>query len=400
MAGAGQTGEKTMRYDFDTIIDRRGTFCTQWDYIEDRFGERDLLPFSISDTDFRVPGPIQEKLQEVIAHGIYGYSRWNHNFYKGAVADYFKERHHADAEADWVVYSPSVLYSIAVLLRFLSRPGDRILTFQPMYDAFFRVIEDNGRCLVASELQNKDGHFEIDFADFEKKAAESKVFLLCSPHNPTGRVWTDEELGRIFEICGRYGLPVISDEIHSDIVLGDRRHCPAILWREQAPVYLVSSPSKTFNTPGLGGSYALIPDKEIREAFISRLRNRDFLNSVSLPGMHAAITGYRKCMDYADELVEYVRGNMRFLKECVDGELQDFGVRFTIPEATYLAWMDVSRVPAAGKELQKAFITVGKVGIMAGEVYGGPGYLRMNLGCPRTKLEEGIERMKKGLKSL
>ena len=389
-----------MRYDFDTMIDRRGTFCTQWDYIEDRFGEKDLLPFSISDTDFRAPEAIQDKLREMIDHGIYGYSRWNHSAYKGAIAGYFQERHRTAVDEGWVVYSPSVLYSIAVLLRFLSRPGDSILTLQPMYDAFFRVIQDNGRRLAASELVDRDGHYEIDFADFEKKAAESGVFLLCSPHNPTGRVWTEEELERMFEICRRHGLAVISDEIHSDIVLGTGRHRPAVLYRGKCPVYLVSSPSKTFNTPGLGGSYALIPDPELREAFVSRLRNRDFLNSVSLPGMYAAIAGYRECMAYVDELRAYVRGNMRFLKEQVDGELGDLGVRFTIPEATYLAWIDVRRVKASGKEIQNALVNCGKVGIMAGEVYGGPGYLRMNLGCPRTKLAEGIKRMKKGLGSL
>lgn len=389
-----------MRYDFDTIIDRRGTFCTQWDYIEDRFGEKDLLPFSISDTDFRAPEAIQDRLRELVDHGIYGYSRWNHDTYKGAVADYFRERHDTEVEKDWVVYSPSVLYSIAVLLRFLSRAGDGILTLQPMYDAFFRVIQDNGRRLEASELIDRDGHYEIDFADFERKAAESTVFLLCSPHNPTGRVWTKAELERMFEICRRYGLTVISDEIHSDIVLGKERHRPAVLYGGGCPVYLVSSPSKTFNTPGLGGSYALLPDRELREAFVSRMRNRDFLNSVSLPGMHAAIAGYRACMDYVDELVEYVRGNMRFLKEQADKELKRMGVRFTVPDATYLAWIDVRGVKASGKEIQRALVNVGKVGIMAGEVYGGPGYLRMNLGCPRAKLLEGVERMKKGLGSL
>lgn len=389
-----------MRYDFDTVIDRRGTFCTQWDYMEDRFGERDLLPFSISDTDFRVPEGIRESLRKMVEHGVYGYSRWNHSAYKGAVADYFRERHQAAVDEDWVVYSPSVLYSIAVLLRFLSRPGDGVLTLQPMYDAFFRVIQDNGRRLEASELADVDGRYEIDFADFERRAAGCSVFLLCSPHNPTGRVWTGEELERMFGICRRHGLAVISDEIHSDIVLGEGRHRPAVLYGGGCPVYLVSSPSKTFNTPGLGGSYTLLPDRGLREAFVSRLRNRDFLNSVSLPGMYAAITGYRACMDYADELVEYVRGNMRVLKERVDGELGSLGVRFTVPEATYLAWIDVRGVRASGKEIQRALVSVGKVGIMAGEVYGGPGYLRMNLGCPRAKVLEGIERMKRGLGSL
>lgn len=389
-----------MSYDFDRVIDRRGTFCTQWDYIEDRFGEKDLLPFSISDTDFQAPEKILAKLEEVIRHGIFGYSRWNHEEYKGTIAGYFQTRHQMPAESDWVVYSPSVLYSIAVLLRLLSQPGDGVLVMKPMYDAFFRVIEDNNRRLEACELIDRDGHFEIDFADFEKKAANSQVFLLCSPHNPTGRVWSEEELEQMMEICRRYGLPVISDEIHSDIILGERRHIPAIRWQGRQPVYLVSSSSKTFNTPGLGGSYALLPDPQMRAAFVSRLRNQDFLNSVSLPGMHAAIVGYRECMDYADQLAAYARGNMRYLKTRIEEEMGGMGIKFTIPEATYLAWIDVRQMPAGDEAIQKALIGQGKVGIMPGGTYGSRGYLRMNLGCPRAKLAEGIDRMKKGLESL
>ncbi len=386
-----------MGYDFDAVINRRGTFCTQWDYIEDRFGEKDLLPFSISDTDFQAPGPIREKLHEMVSHGIYGYSRWNHETYKGAIAGYFRDCHGVEISQDWVVYSPSVLYSIAVLLRLLSQAGDSVLVMQPMYDAFFRVVQENDRRLIACELVDQDGHYEIDFEDFEKKAAESQIFLLCSPHNPTGRVWTKEEMDRMMEICSRYGLPVISDEIHADVILGENRHITAASYQEKYPVYVVSSPSKTFNTPGLGGSYGLLPEKSIREAFVSRLRNQDFLNSVSLPGMYAAIAGYNQCMDYAAQLSKYVLGNMRYLKERIDGEMSDLGVRFTIPEATYLAWIDVRRVNASDEEIQKALIATGKVGIMPGKTYGGPGYLRMNLGCPRTKLADGIERMKKGL---
>lgn len=389
-----------MGYDFDKVINRRGTFCTQWDYIEDRFGEKDLLPFSISDTDFQAPGPIQEKLHEMVSHGIYGYSRWNHEVYKGAIAGYFRERHGVEVSQDWVVYSPSVLYSVAVLLRLLSRTGDSVLVMQPMYDAFFRVIQDNGRRLAACELIDQNGHYEIDFEDFEKKAAASRVFLLCSPHNPTGRVWTKQEMDRMMEICGRYGLAVISDEIHADIILGENRHITAAAYQGKYPVYVVSSPSKTFNTPGLGGSYGLLPEKSIRETFVSRLRNRDFLNSVSLPGMHAAIVGYSQCMDYADQLSEYIRGNMRYLKERIDGEMRNMGVRFTIPQATYLAWIDVRQVKASGEAIQKALISAGKVGIMPGKTYGGPGYLRMNLGCPRSKLTDGIDRMKKGLSEI
>lgn len=390
-----------MRYDFDQVIDRRGTFCTQWDYIQDRFGEKDLLPFSISDTDFRVAEPIQERLRKAVDHGIYGYSRWNHSAFKGAIAGYFANRHEAEVKQDWVVYSPSVLYSIAVLFRLLGKEGDGVLVFNPMYDAFMRVIRDNGRELVASDLvEQPDGRYTIDFDDFEEKAAQCRIFLLCAPHNPTGRVWSQEEMDRMMEICRRHDLIVISDEIHSDMILGAQKHITAIRYAKENPVYVVSSSSKTFNTPGLIGSYALIPDDKVRDAFISRLRNQDFLNSVSLLGMYATISGYEECMDYADQLVEYIRGNMNCLKEFIDRELRPMGVRFTIPEATYLAWIDVRGVNASYDEIQKALVSVGKVGIMPGETYGGAKHLRMNLGCPRAKLDEGLKRFKMGMDSL
>lgn len=390
-----------MEYKFDEVIDRHGTFCTQWDYIEDRFGERDLIPFSISDTDFMAPEPVRRKLTEVVAHGIYGYSRWNHDAFKGAVAGYFADRHGVTVSQDWVSYSPSVLYSIAVLFKLLGREGDRVLVFEPMYDAFYRVICDNGRELVSLRLTEQDGRYEIDFNRFEELVKTCSVLLLCSPHNPTGRVWTREEMDRMVKLCRQYEVPIISDEIHSDVILTDRKHCSLLGYADQYHrLYLVSSSSKTFNTPGLVGSYCVLPDPEIRERFISRMRNQDFLNSVSLMGMHALMTGYGECMDYADQMCSYIRGNMLELADFVDTELADKGVRFRIPESTYLAWIDMGRVRADSSQIQHALVHTGKVGIMPGKTYGQENYLRMNLGCPRKKLREGMARMKRALDSL
>lgn len=389
-----------MGYDFDRVVDRRGTFCTQWDYMEDRFGERGLLPFSISDTDFMVPEPIRQKLHEVVGHGIYGYSRWNHGSFKGAVAGYFAQRHGAEVHQDQVVYSPSVLYSIAALLRLLSERHGKVLAFEPMYDAFYHVVRDNLRELVPMRLTEDKG-YEVDFVRFEELVKGCRVFLLCSPHNPTGRVWTREEVGRMVGICRRYQVPIISDEIHSDMVLAGHRHHTILNHaQEYGRIYLVSSSSKTFNTPGLVGSYAVLPDKTVREAFVSRMRNRDFLNSVSLMGMHAMMTGYGECMDYAEQMAAYIQVNMECLKRFIDQDLAQFGVRFSIPEATYLAWIDVRGVKAGADAIQDALVHVGKVGIMPGGTYGDDGYLRMNLGCPEAKLRDGMGRMKKAFESL
>ena len=177
-----------MNYNFDEMNDRLGTYCTQWDYIEDRFGEKDLLPFSISDTDFKIPKPISDKIQEVAKHEIYGYTRWNHHDFKSSITGFFKRRFDTDMEEDWVLYSPSVMYSVSLLIRLLSEPKDKVVTFNPMYDSFFTVIEDNDRILVSHDLKHENGSFAIDFEELEEQLEDASLFLLCSPHNPCGRI--------------------------------------------------------------------------------------------------------------------------------------------------------------------------------------------------------------------
>lgn len=193
-----------MKYDFNEVHNRLGTYCTQWDYIQDRFNKKDLIPFSISDTDFIIPKPITEKIFEVAHHQIYGYTRWNHHDFKSSITGYFERRHHTHIEEDWILYSPTVMYSVSLLIRLLSQPHDKVLTFEPMYDSFYTVIQDNDRQLVAHRLISKDGTFEIDFDLFEKQVQECQLLLLCSPHNPTGRIWTKEEMDQIIKICKKY----------------------------------------------------------------------------------------------------------------------------------------------------------------------------------------------------
>ncbi|SHH85125.1 MalY/PatB family protein [Clostridium intestinale] len=390
-----------MKYNFDEVINRKGTYCTQWDYIEDRFSKKDLLPFSISDTDFKIPCPITDKLKEVMNHEIYGYTRWNHHDFKGAIADYYERRFNCFIDEDWILYSPSVMYSVSVLIRLLSNPKDKILAFNPMYDAFFSVIEENDRQLVSETLKEEQGVFKIDFESFDKKIKECKIMLLCSPHNPTGRVWTNEEIEHIIKSCKRYGVKIISDEIHMDIILGKNKHIPILKYiKEYTQLYLVSSASKTLNTPGLIGSYSIIPSEEIREKFLLQTRKKDFLNSVSIFGMYATMVGYRECDDYIDQLVEYIKENTVIVEEFIKKELPQ--LKYKPAEGTYLAWIDVRELPFTKEEIQCALVDEGKVGIMPGETYGDNGakYLRLNCGCPKEKLIEGLWRLKKGIEYL
>ena len=387
-----------MKYNFDEVHNRLGTYCTQWDYIEDRFQKKDLIPFSISDTDFIIPKPITEKIYEVANHQIYGYTRWNHHDFKSSITTFHQRRFDTHVEEDWILYSPSVMYSVSLLIRLLSQPKDKILTMNPMYDAFFNVIQENDRELLSHHLIKKDGTFEIDFDIFEEQAKESTILLLCSPHNPTGRIWSDQEIRKIINICKKYQVKIISDEIHMDIQVKDAKHRPLMGYlNEYNELYTASSSSKTLNTPGLIGSYVIIPNEKIRDEFIGVTRRRDFLNSASILGMYATMIGYTQCDDYIDQLNEYIRGHMEMVENFIRNHLPDF--KFQKPEATYLAWIDAREVPFSADEIRDALVNVGGVAIMKGETYGenGAKYLRMNLGCPRSKIEEGLKRFKKAM---
>lgn len=390
-----------MQYNFDEVHNRLGTYCTQWDYIEDRFHKKDLIPFSISDTDFIIPKPITEKIHEVANHQIYGYTRWNHHDYKSSIASYYQRHFDTHIEEDWILYSPSVMYSVSLLIRLLSKPQDKVLTMNPMYDAFFSVIEDNDRELVSHHLVHDYDSFVIDFEVFEKQLQECSILLLCSPHNPTGRIWHDDEMRKMIELCKKYHVKIISDEIHMDIQIKETKHHPLLSYLDlYDELYTASSSSKTLNTPGLIGSYVMIPNQDIRDEFLKVTRKRDFLNSASIFGMYATMIGYTQCDDYIDQLNEYIKQNMKLVEDFIKEELPDF--RFQRPEATYLAWIDGRNVPFTSEQIQDALVNIGGVAIMKGETYGenGQKYLRMNLGCPRSKLEEGLKRFKKAMDSL
>lgn len=399
-----------MTYDFNEVHDRRGTYCTQWDYIQDRFGKPGILPFSISDTDFLPPAQIVDAVTKVAARGQYGYTRWNHHDFKSSVASWFSRRYGVQISEDWIIYSPSVMYASSLLIRLLTKPGDGILCFDPMYDSFPGVIEGNDRRMVKSTLHrvespvaDDDAHrtFEIDFEQLDALAADCSAMLLCSPHNPTGRMWTANEMDRIVEICREHDLWLIADEIHADISLCGRSNVSAVsLLSKYEKIAVASSPTKTFNIPGLIGSYLVVPSPEVRDAFLNVTRHVDFLNSCSTLWLYATMAAYRECDDYVEGLCSYIRSNMETLKAFLAKRVPQ--ARFEVPDATYLAWIDVSGLGVSSDALQDALVNVGGVGIMRGETYGdaGQGYLRLCAGCPRSKLEEGLERMARGIDSL
>ena len=378
---------------FDEPINRKGTQCTQWDYVEDRFGEKNLLPFTISDTDFKVPAAVEAALIKRMQHPVFGYTRWNHNEFKQAVCKWYSERFNSMIKSDWLVYSPSVMYSVKQLVTLLSEPGDGIIVQTPAYDAFYKMIKENKRKIVPNALIYDAKSYRIDFEELTRLMAqpENKVLLLCSPHNPTGRVWQKDELQRIIELAKTHDVFIISDEIHMDIVRKGQRHQP-IIDLLQENVALVTSGSKTFNFPGLIYSYGIIPDPKLRERFLTQLKEADGLSSTSIFGMTATIAAYDNESKWVDQLNDYLDGNIAYVIAYLQEHHPELVV--TKSEATYLMWIDCTALGLTMAELQQRMIRKGKVAIMSGEIYGkeGRNFLRLNISCSREKLIDGLKR--------
>lgn len=381
---------------FDEIKDRRGTYCTQWDYVKDRFGKEGLLPFTISDMDLESPEEIAEALVKRINHKIFGYSRWNHDDFKNSIENWYKKRFSCEINKDWIVYSPSVIYAVSKFVEMKSEKGDGVLINTPGYDGFFKMILGNERRIISSPLKNINGKYEIDFEDFEKKCREAKIFLLCSPHNPVGKVWTEKELAKIIEICKKNNVFIISDEIHMDIVY-NKKHIPIVsLGKDYLEnIVLCTSASKTFNIPAFTGSYLFIPSEKNREDFLKILKERDALSSPSILAVIATMTAYNECEYWVDELIKYTENNIRFVKEYLEKNIPELFCE--IPDGSYFAWIDFSKLGISSEEFQKYLIDIGEVAVMPGLTYGEEGryFLRLNVACSIKKVEDGLKRIKK-----
>ena len=386
-------------YDFDAVINRYGSYSTQWDYIADRFGTNDVVPFSISDADFEVPSPIVTALQQRLSHPVFGYTRWNHSDFKQPIVQWFSRRTGAVVDPDWIVYSPSVIYSVATLIRMMSNPGDAVVTFTPMYDGFYGAIKANGRDILPVYLHapHEGALLNLNELRVSCEKPQAKVLLLTNPHNPTGKVFSRQELADIVDIAQQTNTFIISDDIHRDIILGDVPYTP-LTEITTTGVALVCSSSKTFNTAGLIGSYAFIPESKTREEFLVELKQRNALSSVSIMGMHAQIAAYTSCDYYADGLVAHTRSNMQLIKDFLSSTIPQ--IKFEIPQGTYLAWMDISGLHVSSSQLQQACVNHGHVGIMSGATYGDDRFMRMCVACPQSKLEQGLEGLSKGVQSV
>ncbi|MEC6799037.1 MalY/PatB family protein [Photobacterium sp. S4TG1] len=388
-------------FDFSTPVNRYGTYCTQWDYVADRFGSDDLLPFTISDMDFAVAPCIQQALATRLAHGVFGYSRWNHHDFKSAITGWFSRRYDTEINSDHIVYGPSVIYIISQLVQQWTNEGDGVLVHTPAYDAFANMLNANQRQLLTSPLlKTANGYYEIDWLQFEAQAArvECKVLLLCSPQNPTGRVWTRAELTRMAQICQYHHVKVISDDIHMDMAFNQYIPWPAVA--TDSHWALVSSGSKSFNIPALTGAYAVIADSQACECYLTQLKAAHGLSSPAILGIIGHIAAYNEGEEWLGSLKEYLQANLQYVAQQLEQAFPE--LNYQVPQGTYLAWIDLRPLNVDMDALQHLLINEYRVAIMRGDTYGveGIGHVRLNVGCPRSKVEIGVQALVAALHQL
>ena len=387
------------KYDFDRFIDRRNTDCIKWDFGMQRKGRDDLLPLWVADMDFRLPEEVIKDITDRVQHGVFGYTDPGDK-YRNIVKEWYERRHGFTFDGEDITVTPGVVYAIAIAIRAFTEPGDAVLIQQPVYYPFYETIVLNKRKVVNNQLIYKDGHYEIDFEDFEKKIIDNnvKMFLLCSPHNPVGRVWTEAELTRLAEICDRHRVYVFADEIHSDFVYPGFKHTSFMSLAPELRKRLVlgTSPSKTFNLAGLQVANIIIPDKEMHRSF-DRENEAAGYSQPNVLGMVACMSVYTKGEQWLDELLEYLKGNLDYVRKFVAENLP--GVKLIEPEGTYLIWLDFSKVVDNHKELEDIIVNKAKLWLDPGIIFGRETNLfeRINIACPRSVLEQALEQLKEAL---
>ena len=387
------------KYNFDQFHNRRNTDSIKWDFGMKRKGRDDLLPLWVADMDFRLPDEVIADIVKRAEHGIFGYTDPGEGYYK-PVKDWYEKRHGFRAESDWITVVPGVVYSIALTIRAFTQPGDAVLIQQPVYYPFHGTIVENGRKVVNNQLIYKDGRYEIDFEDFERKIVEEKVklFLLCSPHNPVGRVWSRQELQRMADICKAHEVYVFADEIHSDFVYKGHEHVSFLTLGTEYHERLIvgTSASKTFNLAGLQVANIFIPNKEVRDRF----RKENSATGYSQPnvlGMVATKSVYEKGEEWLEELIDYLQGNLDYVRDFLKDNLPK--VKLVEPEGTYLIWIDFSEVTKDHKELEKIIVDKAKLWLDPGIIFGRDTALfeRINIACTRATLVQAIEQLREAL---
>jgi len=383
-----------MKYDFDRVIERRGTYSIKYDPAS-RGKPEDVLPLWVADMDFAAPPCVINALASHAQHGIFGYSEPDAAYFT-VIRNWYEKHFNWSVERKWLTITPGVVSALYIAVRALTEPGDGIVIQQPVYYPFESSARQTGRNPLVNELSFNNGRYTINFDDFEEKIKEAKLFVLCNPHNPAGRVWTSEELVRMGEICLRHNVTVIADEIHQDFIFPGHKHLVfAALDPRFADITVTcTSPSKTFNLAGLSHANIFISNETLRGKFKQEYA-RCGLSQPGVMGLVACKAAYQDGADWLEELLVYLAGNMSLIKEFLQTHIPK--IKFIEPEGTYLAWLDCRDLGLSAQELDKLITEKCKLWLSNGRAFGrgGEGFFRMNAACPRSILSEALRRLKK-----
>lgn len=388
------------KINFNIVVNRKNTNCLKYDFAVRRGRPENVLPLWVADMDFKVAPEITQVIEKRVAHGIFGYSEVKEEYFE-AVAAWMEQKHGWHVEEDWLVKTPGVVFALAMAVQAFTEPGDAVIIQQPVYYPFSEVIADNGRRIVDNTLELKeDGKYHINFEDFEQKVKENhvKLFLLCSPHNPVGRVWTKEELKKIAAICRKYDVIVVSDEIHEDFVFNGKHQVFADLSEDaKNRTITCTAPSKTFNLAGLQVSNIWIANPKLREKFKKQIAAAGYsqLNTLGLTACEAA---YRYGGEWHAELLGYLKSNLNFLREFLQTRLPE--VKLIEPEGTYLVWLDFGSLGLTEEQREELLTKKAGIWLDSGAIFGaaGEGFERINIACPRSILKDALERIERAVR--
>lgn len=389
------------KYDFDEIIERRGTDCFKWDALKAMYGREDVTPMWVADMDFRSPDFVMEAIRKRCEHEVLGYTMPSEGYWQ-AVTAWLEKHYNIQATKKDLHFIPGIVAGISYALLCLTQPGDKVLVTTPVYPPFLNLPKDSGRTLVCSPLKIANGRFEIDFIDLERKVEGCKIFIMSNPHNPAGTVWGTEVLQRVAEICERHNVIVIGDEIHADLTLPGHQHISYSTVSDAAARHSITfmAPSKTFNIAGLGSSVCYIANPELRKHFFG------WLDALGVAGGNifaftAAEAAFAHGEEWLNQMLDYLYDNVKTLEQFLSENMPK--VKAVLPEASYLAWLDFSEYSITHEQLKGRLLNEAKVALNDGTTFGGDTYrccFRLNLGCPRTMLLDALNRIKKTLNKI
>jgi len=378
---------------FNEHINRRNTNCIKYDFPARYSKPEGLLPLWIADMDFQIPKEVTEVLQKSVNHSIFGYTESKEPYFQ-SVHNWYAQRYGYHTKEEWLVKTPGVTFALGMAIKAFTSPDDSILIQTPLYPPIANTIKINNRNVVDSTLVYTQGRYEINMSDFEKKIRENnvKMFILCNPHNPVGRVWLREELQEMGHICKKYNVLVVSDEIHCDIVLPGHKHIVFSTVCEDVPSVICTAPSKTFNIAGLQVSNNFIQDSNLRDVFQNEILSTGYhqLNSMGLAAGQAA---YEHGHNWLAQLIEYLTQNAAYVKKFLATNMPQ--VKVTDLQGTYLMWLDFSALNISHSQLEDMLTNNAQLWLVSGTAFGetGEGFFRMNIACPRSTLEEAMERL-------